>query len=474
MIGKKKYLTMVFCIILISTILTILSYNTVLYSADTIDNAATTEIPELTCVDEEALEFQQINGKDFEAEGQAVYNRAINNIVNSKLGSKKELTYYSQIDSRWKNILYTSTGNKNQTIGSSGCGPTSAAIVVSGIKGTVLPPEMAKIYVDNGFRSANNGTYLSAFSWTANVFNIPYQETYYLDTAVNFLKNNNYIIVSVGEGLFTTGGHLMVIAGIDGNTLKIYDPYLYAGKFDTPDRRGKVTVIGNTVYCSIDNFRKYANYSHFFAFQNDGNNTNGNGNGSNTAGYTRYVDTASNAGVNVRSGPGSNYSRVTGYSDGTKVTVYETQGNWSRVGNSLWICSDYLVEIYSGNVGHETFDNYNVKVITKNGLNIRKGASTNYTKIGTYGYGKVITIIAQSGNWGRTADGWICLDYTERTANYAVKAVTAKSGLNVRAAASANSRIVATYKYGTQVKVYSTQNGWCKVNGGYMYAAYLK
>ena len=53
---------------------------------------------------------------------------------------------------------------------------------------------------------------------------------------------------------------------IDGDTLKIYDPYLYTNKFNTSTKRGKVTVGGNTVYCSIDNFRNYANYKQFFCY----------------------------------------------------------------------------------------------------------------------------------------------------------------------------------------------------------------
>ena len=63
------------------------------------------------------------------------------------------------------------------------------------------------------------------------------------------------------------GGHFIVLVCVDNNTIKIYDPYLYNGKFNTSTRRGKVTVNGNTVYCSIDNFRKYANYKGFFAFE---------------------------------------------------------------------------------------------------------------------------------------------------------------------------------------------------------------
>lgn len=39
----------------------------------------------------------------------------------SLLGSYQGLTYYSQADSRWGNIMYSSTGNTSQTMKSSAC-----------------------------------------------------------------------------------------------------------------------------------------------------------------------------------------------------------------------------------------------------------------------------------------------------------------------------------------------------------------
>ena len=226
-------------------------------------------------------------------------------------------------------------------------------MIVTAIKGTITPPEMADLFVNNGYRSASNGTYLSAFRWVADVFDIGYQETYSLDTAVDLLKDNNYLIVSCGNGLFTTGGHLMVITGIDGDTLRIYDPYLYSGKFDTSTRRGKVTVSGNTVYCSVDNFRRYANYTRFFAYKHDGNVQENTGNVT-TSTYTRYVKTSTGVGVNVRSGPGTGYGKVGALADGTSVIVYETSGNWSRIGTNRWVSSDYLVSTYTNSNVYNT------------------------------------------------------------------------------------------------------------------------
>ena len=127
---------------------------------------------------------------------------------------------------------------------------------------------MADLFIKGGFRSRNNGTYWSAYRKIADEFDIGYEETASFSRALELLKNNNYIIASCGNGLFTTGGHYIVIVGIEGNTLKIYDPYLYNGKFNTSTRRGKVIVEGNTIYCSVENFKKYSNYKNFFCYQN--------------------------------------------------------------------------------------------------------------------------------------------------------------------------------------------------------------
>lgn len=229
-------------------------------------------IEEASIEEEEQLENEEVTEiETFELENEEAISydgdRAKN--WNVTLGNYQGLTYYSQIDSRWKNILYTSTGNTSQTIGSSGCGPTTAAMVVSSIKGTITPDTMASLFVQNGYRSASNGTYWSAYRAVADEFNINYTETSDINKALELLRNNNYVICSVGNGLFTTGGHYIVFVGIEGNTLKIYDPYLYSGKFETSTRRGKVVVEGNTIYCSVDNFKNYANYKGFFCYQNE-------------------------------------------------------------------------------------------------------------------------------------------------------------------------------------------------------------
>ena len=315
-------------------------------SQEEIAELPSTEIIEQTEKQENAQE-QEVEDEGFELQGEIAYEGDRANTWNIELGDYVGLTYYNQTDSRWANHMYSSTGNRSQTIGSSGCGPTSAAMIVTATRGAITPDEMGDLFVQYGYRSANNGTYWSAFRAVADEFNIGYTETSDIQRALQLLQNNNYVVVSVGNGLFTTGGHFIILTELNGDTITVYDPYLYSGKFDTSTRRGKVTVSGNTVYCSIENFRNYANYKGFFAYKHDGN-VQENTSTVTTSTYTRYVNTNSKN-LNVRSGAGTGYSIVGSLAKGTQVTVAETNENWSRITNPVsgWVSSEYLSSTYT-------------------------------------------------------------------------------------------------------------------------------
>lgn len=404
-------------------------------SKEEIESLPSTEIIEQTEEQENAVSNEQ-EGEEtegFQLQGEIAYEGAKAETWNVELGDYVGLTYYSQLDSRWASKMYSSVGNSNQTIGSSACGPTCASMVVTATKGAITPDTMCDLFVQHGYRSANNGTYFSAFRAVADEFDIGYEETYYLDKAVELLRNNHYVIVSCGNGLFTTGGHFIVLVGIEGDTLKIYDPYLYSGKFSTSTRRGKVTVDGNTVYCSIDNFRNYANYSKFFAFAHDGNVQVNNRRPVTTQAYTRYVN--AKIGLNIRNKP--NGYIVGGLSNGTAVTVYETDGNWSRIGTNKWVSSNYLTS-YMAVASNPVKTISGVKYTTgkykvnASVLNVRTGPSTKYKIKGykqltsnaryqnkrlgnqyTNGLkrGVVTTVIKVRNGFGLTPSGWIALNY---------------------------------------------------------------
>lgn len=399
-----------------------------------IENESTTEIPEGTIQEEENLEIQEVENESFELQGDIAYEGDAKTWSIST-GNTPQLTYISQIDSRWRYYPYTSTGNSSQTIDSSGCGVASAAMIIDSIVGNVSVTELADTFVANGYRSANSGTYWSAYRAVADQFDIGYTETSNIDTMLNLLRNNNYIIASCGNGLFTSNGHYIVIYGIDGNMLKIYDPYLYSGKFETSTRRGKVTVEGNTVYCSVDNFRKYANYKHFFCYKYNPNAVNTNNSTDtqvSTATYIRYVKV--NTSLNVRNLP--NGSKIGSLNNGTELTIYETKGVWARIGESKWVSVAYLSSINPNKKATSTQKTYTTgKYKVSTNIHVRMGAGTNY-KAKTYkqltqnaryqnnlcgnyyynGYkkGVICNITKVQNNWGLTKSGWICLDYCKK------------------------------------------------------------
>ena len=292
--------------------------------------------------DESALEIDAVVEQE-----NISYNGDITGDGLKLLGKCQGLTYYSQADSRWAKKLYTSTNNKTQTMKSSACGPTSASMIVSSSKGAILPTTMAKLFVDNGYRTANSGTAWSAYSFVADYFDFKeYYTTNNFNTAMNYLKQKKsdksskyYIIASCGSGLFTTGGHYIVLAGLDDNTIKVYDPYIYNGKFTTASRKkASVKVDGNTAYVSKSNFKKYANYKNFWIFSNDKAVETK----KKSTSYTRYVKVKFS--LNVRKDKGTKYKKVGNLKNGTKVTVTKTSGKWSYITSPIkgWVTSKYL------------------------------------------------------------------------------------------------------------------------------------
>lgn len=466
--------------------------NTYNMSEEEIEELPSTEIVAQSTEDEQETGAEQgtTETENFEEQGEIAYN-GTSEFPKIELGNYTGLTYYSQIDWRWKTHPYTSTGNRSQTIGTSGCGPTSAAMVVTAIKGTITPERMGDLFVQYGYRSANNGTYLSAFRFTADVFDIEYQETYKLDEAINLLRNNHYVVVSCGNGLFTTGGHFIVLVGIDGDTIQVYDPYLYAGKFETSTRRGKAAVNGNSVYVSIDNFRNYANYTKFFAFKNNGTNTTkiNNTRAVTTNAYTRYVNARS--GLNVRTGAGINYSRIRTLPYNSTVLVYATNGNWSRIDDTGWVCTDYLSERINTNNTSITQNSINqTRKLSKycylysnsnltgtrylykanTAITILQNISTNVDKIRVNKTGRIAYI--DNRNYVTSTGTYTSTSSNTKGYSLGLYKVNTRSGLNVRTEAGTNYRKVRLYRNGTRFDTYDIRGEWARTPSGWVNLRY--
>lgn len=91
-------------------------------SDEEVKELPSTEIVAQTEEEEKEVSEEQATLEDegFEEQGEIAFN-GDNEFPQVQVGNYSGLTYYSQIDSRWKNHSYTSVGNTSQTIGSSGC-----------------------------------------------------------------------------------------------------------------------------------------------------------------------------------------------------------------------------------------------------------------------------------------------------------------------------------------------------------------
>lgn len=111
------------------------------------------------------------------------------------------------------------------TIATSGCGPTSMAMILTYLLGEeVSPVEMAEL--GNGDYTCSAGTYWSFFGDMSDKYGVKCEQMEVSsDNIVNNLEAGKPIIMSVGPGHFTSGGHFIVLRGIDeNNNIIVADP----------------------------------------------------------------------------------------------------------------------------------------------------------------------------------------------------------------------------------------------------------
>jgi len=113
------------------------------------------------------------------------------------------------------------------TIASAGCGPTSMAMAITNLTNqTVEPPEAASWSLNHGYRVKNNGTAWAYFGAMAQAYNLNCEQSDITkDKIISSLKSGKLIIMSMGPGHFTSGGHYIVLRGItDDGKIIVSDP----------------------------------------------------------------------------------------------------------------------------------------------------------------------------------------------------------------------------------------------------------
>lgn len=128
---------------------------------------------------------------------------------------------FHQTDPRWRNIAYGFKG----TIGTSGCGPTAAAMVLRFYGQNVTPASVAAVAAENGYR-ANCGTSHAFFPYIAERHGLQHETSLPWDRVLEHLKAGRPVIVSGrGSRPYSKTGHFIVLTQYNSdNTISVNDP----------------------------------------------------------------------------------------------------------------------------------------------------------------------------------------------------------------------------------------------------------
>ena len=168
---------------------------------------------------------------------------------------------FSQRDKRWADVTYSAKPPHNETIKSSGCGITSAAMVISNLTDIyVEPPEMAEYSVKNGYRIDGVGTSLALYPAIAKKYGLKCELSYDIFKAAECVRNGGIVVCSTNGGvnkLFSTGGHLFLMSDVLGNDLEFIDPDNYSGKYKNSYRKQRCYEKNGRVYVNINEAKKH-------------------------------------------------------------------------------------------------------------------------------------------------------------------------------------------------------------------------
>ena len=223
------------------------------------------------------------------------------------------------------------------------------------------------------------------------------------------------------------------------------------------------------------------------------NNSNTNSGSSSSTGSSSSSSTTTqsgtvkvNGGLNVRSGAGTGYSVIGSLSNGSKVEIVETSGTWYKIkyGSGYGYVSKDYITVSSSSSGNSsssstgsssssstTIQSGTVKV--NGGLNVRSGAGTGYSVIGSLNNGSKVEIVETSGTWYKikygSGYGYVSKDYITINTRSIAENTVLKEGtavtlaLKVRDESNYEANIVGTIAMGEKVSVVEDNGEWSKI-----------
>ena len=138
----------------------------------------------------------------------------------------KNIPYYSQKDTRWKDMAY---GNDGSTMDDSGCGPAAMAMIASSFTNKeIRPDDLAAFAQYTGMRD-ETGTNSNFINMVSNLYDISTNEV--LNPTENYLKSSiergPTILLgtnNIGNNPYTSVGHYVVADGYNNGYVNIKDP----------------------------------------------------------------------------------------------------------------------------------------------------------------------------------------------------------------------------------------------------------
>lgn len=207
--------------------------------------------------------------------------------------------------------------------------------------------------------------------------------------------------------------------------------------------------------------------------------------------------------LNIRKGPGTNYSIIGSLKNSQKVNIYGEEGEFYKID---YISNGKTAYGYVSKKYIKKFDNKPIEpsvpetnpsipevkpenkpetpskkigqvINISSRLNIRAGAGTNHKIIGTLSNSEKVEILGEESGWYKikygNITGYVSKNYlkvieeainTPSTGQENIKTVKVNGLLNIRSGAGTNYSIVGTLKNDSKVEVIGEEGNWYKIN----------
>ena len=145
----------------------------------------------------------------------------------SIMASVEQPISFLQDDTEWGSESYSIVGSQSQTIATSGCGPTSMAMVLNYyVDETITPLQTSIFALKNNHRTRYDGTSWTYFEDMANEYDLEFLQTASSVEALEWMNTQEdpLVICSMGPGLWTRQGHFIVLWDVENGVAHINDP----------------------------------------------------------------------------------------------------------------------------------------------------------------------------------------------------------------------------------------------------------